>query len=109
MRHVDDRDDADDADRGEYRLHNASGDVSERDGFTLPPDERIDNDRSRDLCDDETELKIVPNFRLVMEVAPGMKRMSVHSAPVPCTKRIRAGMLVMNVPMKNQPKIRPVR
>ena len=35
--------------------------------------------------------------------------MSDQLAPSPLTKSSRAGMLVTNVPMNNQPKIRPVR
>src|SRR4051794_40565066 len=37
-----------------------------------------------------------------------MNRMSDQLAPSPPTKRSLAGMLVTNVPMNNQPKIRPV-
>ena len=52
--------------------------------------------------------KTAPSCRLVLEPAPGMNRTSLQLAPSPWTKRIRAGMLVTNVAMKNQPKIRPV-
>ena len=52
--------------------------------------------------------RIEPTWMLVSETAPGLKTVSVHVASSPSTKRNRAGMLVMNVPMKNQPKIRPV-
>ncbi len=50
-----------------------------------------------------------PSLRLLIEVSPGTKRMSLQLAPSPFTNSKRAGMLVTNVPMNNQPKIRPVR
>src|SRR5262245_17711733 len=53
--------------------------------------------------------RIDPSFRLVSETAPGLKTVSVQVASSPSMRRNRAGMLVMNVPMKNQPKMRPVR
>ena len=52
---------------------------------------------------------VAPIFKLVVSVAPGTNRTLVHLAPSPSTNSNRAGMLVTNVPMKNQPKIRPVR
>ena len=44
---------------------------------------------------------------LLSVTAPGLKTVSVHVVSSPLMKRIRAGMLVMKVPMKNHPKIRP--
>ena len=35
----------------------ASADVSERDGFALPSDERVDDDCGSDLGDDQSELE----------------------------------------------------
>ena len=52
--------------------------------------------------------RIEPSLRLVSETAPGLKTVSVQLASSPSMNSNRAGMLVMNVPMKNQPKIRPV-
>ncbi len=40
--------------------------------------------------------------------APGVKTVSVQVVSRPLMKRIRAGMLVMKVPMKNQPKMCPI-
>ena len=53
--------------------------------------------------------KNAPHLRLAVEVSPGTKRMSVQLAPSPLMNSSRAGMLVTNVPMNNQPKMRPVR
>ena len=53
--------------------------------------------------------RTAPSLRLVVDVSPGMKRMSDQLAPSPLMKSSRAGMLVTNVPMNNQPKMRPVR
>src|SRR5688572_7922425 len=50
-----------------------------------------------------------PSFRLVSETAPGLKTVSVQLASSPSMNKNRAGMLVMKVPMKNQPKMCPVR
>ena len=55
--HVDHRDDADEADRDEDRLHDASGDVSERDGCALSLHERVDDDRGCDVEGDHSELE----------------------------------------------------
>jgi hypothetical protein len=44
--------------------------------------------------------RIEPSFRLVSETSPGVKTVSVQLAPSPSMKRNRAGMLVMNVPIK---------
>ena len=48
-------------------------------------------------------------LKLAVEVCPETKCMLVQLAPAPWMNRSRAGMLVMKVPMNNQPKIRPVR
>ena len=53
----DDRDDAHETDRDEDRLHDASGDVSERDGGALSLHERVDDDRGCDVGDDQCELE----------------------------------------------------
>src|SRR5829696_910851 len=52
--------------------------------------------------------RIDPSFRLVSETAPGLKTVSVQLASSPSMKSSRAGMLVTNVPMKNQPNTCPV-
>src|SRR5262245_54643631 len=55
--HVDHRDHGDEADRDEDRLHDASGDVAEPDGWEPSLDERIENDGRRDVGCDHAELE----------------------------------------------------
>src|SRR3954463_12038740 len=53
--------------------------------------------------------RMAASFKRVVDAEPGTNRTFDQLAPRPSMKRSLAGLLVTNVPMKNQPKIRPVR